>query len=1543
MNTKKHKIYRKRLTCFLLFLAVLINFAALYATPVLSADIDTDAVATAPATPYIALEGERLDELLLSNGEKITVSAVYETDQTLQYSWQIRHSTSTDRWIPIAKETEPTLAISHALIDSLADQSGNAYIRCVMKGEGEYITNTLTVRAAGDAAVMRAAPYAQSKAATNEAVATADDTGDSYTTHSIVINYLFDNNAIAFEPYGATVAHGSSFKETVSSPEVVGYAPFRRIGEDYVEAPSVVFDLESVTEDITINIIYEPALVNFSIHHHLQNLHNDDYSLSYDYITTGRALTGSVVPSDLAFTEAQLPGFKALSYEKLTVAADGSTVIEIRYDRMYYLVDFDMSGGYGTEPVYTRYGDTVGANTPIRHGYVFDGWELVSYDGHLPTADQQAELALTPGSTIIVPAANLQYRARWITTQTTYTMVFWQENADDDGYTYWGHLEDLGALSGSLVSGRDIISQVADIDDEQYFTFNEGKTDKNVLVEGDGSTIVNVYYTRNYYKLTIKATGLCTIPVNHVHDSECYDQLCSLSHTHTDACVPTLACQIPEHTEHTDACLICTIDPHTHSPACSCLLREHTHSKDCWPGVGKRQYNRPTGAPTTAEDGYVFRNPTRYIYIKDAWYRYNGMAAAGTIVDKNCGYTEEHTHSDDCACKIPEHTHGNGCYRDEFHTHGDSCYTYSCGQVEHQHAEGCLRLKCGITENHSHSSTCRNSGGTNVVKEIYRKYGQSIKDIWPIVDDNGVSYADGERWKPSDSSYYTNVLVYITQMTPDSFTLTLNKASHVPYTMKYYLELLEGEEAPAGVEVVTYKNKRYALDTTIKAKYNYVTKAEDFFDIKGFVQYKSSPGFSGNQISISGNESARQVKFYYNRITDHYLQFSNYGNTIDNKTQYGIPFGASLTSYNFQPDYPSNLEPGAFTFAGWYTSPGCFDGTEVNWDTLTMPEGDLLLYAKWEPIKHKVNVWLDSSLSVQIGKGQIVDHGAFATAPADHITNGNYVFQGWFYQTVVNGETVEKAFNFSGIPVLDDMDIYAKWGSHVSVDYRVNYVLYETGEPIADPTVGSAIAGHNKTFEAKAGDDLYAAYRVGFYPLVNSHTITMSVDGNHEFTFYYVYVPSMPYAVRYVNAETGAEILPTKLVMDNELSVVTETFTRVDKMMPDAYQKRLVLSANSTDSDGDGVYDDNVITFYYNFDEVHAYYKVVHYIQNINTNGYREYRSIEAVGTVGEAYSIESLSLTGFYFNGARTTVNGVSAPTSTASVSAVLTDEGMLIEMYYDRLSYNYTVIYTDGSTGEHIHPTKSGTALFGAQLTEFAVDLKNKGYTLSSDSVKVLNISANETHNVIEFVYLESVVSIKYHIIGMNGCGTLSRSSENIKAATGVPLGSTPIVSNGFLFVGWFADANCTVAVDPSMIDPNTLKLVPSKGSSAIWADGIEFFAKFIPKETKLTVITTGCDPRDSDQSFIFRLIGVDGTETAGIDLVFTISGNSAAVIAGLPIGDYTVILTDWSWRYDVDQREKSITLTIDPTNNQLIFTVIRTVDSWLDGNTSSKNIFS
>jgi len=1638
-----------------MLVAMLFNFAAQYALPVLSAENDS----------YIAVEGDRISDLSLADGEKILLDAVCETEEITRYSWQIRYSADPELWVNISGANGKTLAVSCAVVASLADEDGVAYVRCVMNGYEEHVTNTLAVYLVGDVSYLEEEEFAYSNGAsdtedasdttdaadtvyvieedeipaedttaasenttivsedttaatenttivsedttaateditsapaepaadttadtteaetttaetttaetttaetttaeTTGAVPTADETTtaetttaetttaetttatttDSYRTHSIVINYLFDNNAIAFEPYGASIAHGTPFKEIIESPPVIGYEPFRRVGEDYIKALTVELDIPSVTEDITINVIYEPALVNFSVHHHLQNLHNDDYSLVYDYITTGQALTGSTIPLGLAFTEEQLPGFKALSYERLTVAADGSTVVEIRYDRNYYLVDFDMNGGYGTEPVYTRFGDSVGANVPIRHGYVFDGWELISYGGYAPTEAQQNEFALAEGTTVTVPAANLRYRARWINTQTTYTMVFWQENENDGGYTYWGHIDGLGALSGTLVSGRDIVSQVDGIDDEQYFTFNEVKTDKNVLVEGDGSTVVNVYYTRNYYKITVRATGKCTIPEGHSHGSDCYDYICGLEHIHTDACDPQFICTEQVHEEHTADCLICTETEHTHSPECSCPLLEHTHVKGCWQWVGTAQSSAPSGAPSNPVDGQVYRRGNRYIYIKGRWYRYNGTANSGTVVDTNCGYEEEHTHSDACACKIVEHTHGLNCYKDVIHVHGESCYVYNCGEQEHVHSDSCLRLKCGITLNHSHSYTCNNSGSTNVVKEIYRKYGQSIKDIWPIVDDNGVTYDGGERWKPSDSSFYDQVLVFISEMPPDNFTLTLDKATHSPYTMNYYLEALEGEELPADAVVVTYEDRKYVLDNVIKAQYNYVTRAEDFFDISGFTQYESDPAFSGNQISIS-NSGNRIVDFYYNRITDHYLNFNNNGTVLEDKEQHGIPYGEKLESYYFEPDYPTNLEPNAYAFEGWYTSPGCFDGTEVDWSTLRMPEGDLLLYAKWAPVKHTVRVWLDDTLTEQIGSTQTVDHGAFAHAPHETVSNGNYVFQGWFYTDIVNGEEVVKAFNFSGIPVLDDMDIYAKWGSHVSVDYKVNYLLYGTDEPIADPTVGSAIAGNNKTFEAKAGADLYEGYRAGYYPLVNSHTITMSVDGTHEFTFYYVYVPSMPYMVRYVNAETGDRILPDKVVTDNTLSVITETFVRVDKMMPDAYQKRLVLSASNVDEDGDGIFDDNVITFYYSSDEVHAYYKVVHYLHAIGTDGYREYRSVETVGTIGSTYTVDAVELTGFYFNGAKTKVDGIVTPTDTSSISATLGAEGMLIELYYDRLEYDYTVIYVNGETGASIIPSKEGSGLFGAQVTEYAEDLRHAGYTLQNDGTKTINISANEEHNVIEFIYLETTVSIKYHVVGLPGCGTLSRSSENVKAVSGNPQGSMPTVANGHLFVGWFTDQDCTVPADPSMVDPDTMELVPVKPAGEVWGSNTEFFAKFIPKETKLTVICTGSDPRDADQAFIFRLQGKDGTETADIDLTFTVIGNGSAVIAGLPLGEYTVTeLVEWSWRYGCVQNDQSITLTVDVDGNKLVFANERINEGWLDGNAAVKNLF-
>ena len=114
------------------------------------------------------------------------------------------------------------------------------------------------------------------------------------------------------------------------------------------------------------------------------------------------------------------------------------------------------------------------------------------------------------------------------------------------------------------------------------------------------------------------------------------------------------------------------------------------------------------------------------------------------------------------------------------------------------------------------------------------------------------------------------------------------------------------------------------------------------------------------------------------------------------------------------------------------------------------------------------------------------------------------------------------------------------------------------------------------------------------------------------------------------------------------------------------------------------------------------------------------------------------------------------------------------------------------------------------------------------------------------------------------------------------------------------------------------------------------------FVARETSLTVINSGWNINDENQSFIYRICGVEGTESEGIALTFLIRGNGSMTIAKLPVGTYTVTqLSDWSWRYETDA-DKQITLSVNASENVLEFINNRVYDKWLDGSDSENNIF-
>ena len=960
----------------------------------------------------------------------------------------------------------------------------------------------------------------------------AEGETETKSNYSIVINYVFANGEQAANPWTGSIGAGMNYSTTVTSPTVVGYTP---------DKATVDVTVTNASEDLTYTVTYQPALVSFKVEHWQQNVDNDQYTLVSTVNKTG--YTESAVGEGLQTT---YEGFYDLLYdETMAIAADGSTVVKIYYDRYYYLMSFDPDGGYGVDPVYARYGSTIPEQgDPQRAGYEFAGWKAV--DGTtLPV----------PGT---MPNGNTAYKATWTPKQVTYLVQYWRENANDNGYTYYESAQKT-ATAGTKVSG-------ANDKTYEHFTFNADKTDKEVVVEGDGTTVVNVYYTRNTYTLTFTSDILKTF---------------------------------------------------------TCTKTEHTHSDSCC--------------------------------------EYGGTSISHWWHSDSC-----------CTLGLSEHTHG------------DSCYSYSDYTVT-------------------------------------RKYDADITDIWEndpiksLLDDDYV-------FKSSLTSKYYS---FLEKMPGSNITMTKTEWSGNTYTWYYYLEVPTGMSAPAGATTKTEGGKTYYLyhTTTIKGNDVNLTYDEDYFPITGYTQRdkKGENGWNKDGSNYKHSfDSGRTYSLYYLRST-YQLDYISAGSTV--KTESGIYYETPLATYgSYTPAYPAAYEEGAYTFGGWYTDQGCTQA--VNWNTLTMPADNMAVYAKWVPVQYKVEVYKTSDMKAEdkIGETQVVDHRDTAVEPETptHPASDLYEFVGWFY---LDEDGTEKPFHFSK-QITEDMKIYAKWSSNVMVDYTIKYVL-EDGTEIAPATTGKNLAGTTKTFDAKTGTDLNVGYQSGYFPTTSSHNLELNIEGENTYSFVYIPKEKVPYTVKYL--EVGTEkVLTEEKHAETRDAVITEQFEYIQGYAADAYQKRLVLSANE---------EENVIIFWYVADDQHAPVQIIHWIQNIEGDGYTEYQSSSIVnGAIGTTYSQDALEIPGFtYAKGtAGTAVSGddVTSFTAPATPSAALTANGLVLNLYYDRIEYPYVFKFVDQQTGAEIADSVTGEARYQAQVTQTAKTIT--GYKLVSAESQAITIAIEDPANV-------------------------------------------------------------------------------------------------------------------------------------------------------------------------------------------------------------------
>lgn len=1540
----------------------------------------------------VTVDGAKTTQVTLPQSGRVTLEAASETGDT-DYQWQIQLDGA---WVSIYDATAATLTLTYAMV-SPALEKGSAMVRCAVGGESA--SDPVKVTVSYDVEADAAALNRQRDELTQETSAAAAprrtprrasrSSAPEYI--NVTVNYL---DAVTRLPiytgFSATIKSGEPYSQTVLSPTYLGYAPYWSAeNPDTADPNTATESAQSLAlsvgagytgETYTVNVYYKAIAVSYAVRYYFQNIHDDMYTENVDYYRQDRALTGTIIANEaLGLGEEQARGFTKLYHYPEAVAADGSTVFECYYDRNYYQVKLDANGGYGSEHVYARYGTPFVATTPTRHGYRFAGWDKLNEKGE---GDGKADELPTT-----VPAENASYIALWESADTTYTVVYWLKNAEGTEYDYMGS-QKRSAVAGEVVSGDaswlTADSYICGLTEDGGHTHNEGckpelfrhsqyeKADENVTIEGDGSTTVNIYYTRKSYTLRFYYAKEY-VPANDTVNSPA-----NPSDTPVYSVVGGSTRPFGFYQE-TGACVRPQKDGKTVNDVESLLY--NVRSGD-WGEVAELPtIQQPTGTAYTytlgtyPDGGGYNAKGDRFHYLEftvpygtDLLHLWPTEEVFGQIKTARSGYN---------ANKANEHL-GEGQWGN---------YAYFAGW-----------------------------NGEYNVKYTQKNINSTIKCLYPVLNDD-LLYAEELIAQWGDAST-VNFLGF--------FDNGANVSWSIPrqWIYKLYVEVLPGHEEDAGVVPRTVDGvERYYMlyDTVFANDDNTTIEHQTDPPLPGFTAPASKDGTKiVHAEGMSDGRPSITAQYYYTR-NEYKLTLQNHSKI---KTEM-LPYGDDLDGWVSPPtpeEYPDTLERDAYTFSGWYTSSGHYGGSEYVPGS-TMPANNVALYAGWKPVQRTVKMFLslaDMETYQTTGKEelvyhtQVVDHGstlgeiADPTDPSGH----EYTFGGWFYEK--SGKKV--ALTPTDTAVKENLLVYAEWSHLTAQPYLIHYVLKETADAewrallgeaslyspedgkaytvtngsgesrtyiyyagegggyhrqIAADSRGYANQGSTRTFYPKAGDpynQLYSGFNTGHYPTLASHSITMEEDTPSNptvnvFTFYYVHAATVSYKVEYRYHGTG-ELIESEStgtgVVEKETSkaVVTERFAVVKDYVPDAFYKRLVLAVVE---DGKGGYvgsPDNVVTFYYTKNTKNTYYAIHYMLQNVDaatdvpslrTDGtYANYTEstvyTEGISEIGATISITPQKFSGFTMRNTAVVrwgtddANRREDTLENGTFTFKVRDEGTELYVFYTRNTQTYTTYYLRYGSDPHstqpgdvLHAPVSGTGKYGAVVTAAAESID--GYNCVSNLSQSIVLRPDNSQNEIIFYYEPLQYTVEYRVWSYGG-GTLNNTLEVVEEKNPFE-GATPAAKSGYTFVGWYQNAECTIPVgEKGTVDDATGKLKPERSKLLPAPRTNVFYARFKAVYGNVTIERKATeDESNGVGTYVYRLTSKDNPAYV---VEVTVPAGGSTTVYDLPCGSYTVEqVKSWSWRY----ADGAQTVTVkDGKTETVTFDRDAVKEKWLTGSSDA-----
>ena len=280
----------------------------------------------------------------------------------------------------------------------------------------------------------------------------------------LTVNYVYSNGSLAAQPWVSHVESGVPCNLTAESPAIQGFTP---------DQTTVSFN-DAYTTDKTVTVTYKGAKVNYTVNHYLLNVDDTkpDTPAATETVPGETGLTTEAKAKEYA-------GFTPRAISQGTVNADGSTVVEILYERNYYTLTWNTGENASyIAPEQVRYGAAVTKpdKNPTKVGYEFKGWENL----------QETMLA-----------EDLVVTAKWeAAKRADYKIIYWTETVKEGVYTVNHVINGNGTVGSSIPNGSYKVP-------EGYKTTPVAeKTDGDVKITADGTAVKNVYFARATYTIT---------------------------------------------------------------------------------------------------------------------------------------------------------------------------------------------------------------------------------------------------------------------------------------------------------------------------------------------------------------------------------------------------------------------------------------------------------------------------------------------------------------------------------------------------------------------------------------------------------------------------------------------------------------------------------------------------------------------------------------------------------------------------------------------------------------------------------------------------------------------------------------------------------------------------------------------------------------------------------------------------------------------------------------------------------------------------------